>query len=354
MGPAEVSEDGTYRKRKGSEKLLYGAMLHVRASLVSKASLAIARALTIAVRYSAVRCQGFEEGATHRERPVLDYPTQQAALLPLVALAYALHFTGQRMHESYTSYLRTSDAAVLPELHAVSSGLKASITYMVADGIEVCRKMCGGHGYSHLSGLPELSHNYLAMCTLEGTREVLEPQCTRYLLRCFADTSTEPLSAEVEYLRRSQELLCFRCDIPSDRELMCTNAEQLLLTLFEARSVRALARARQAQEQANGSAAEAALEAGLEMGTASRAHSQLHMLRSFVIHMQRLEEQRIASESDVDFDGLGAAERAVLRQLLVLFALRVMQDNMNEFRDENLLSRCACKYVCRDELTPVT
>jgi len=30
-----------------------------------------------------------------------------------------------------------------------SSGLKALVTSMTAEGIESCRKACGGHGYSH-------------------------------------------------------------------------------------------------------------------------------------------------------------------------------------------------------------
>lgn len=68
-------------------------------------------------------------------------------------------------------------------LHAESSGLKALITQRVNDGIESLRKLCGGHGYSILSGLPELSANYLALATLEGTQQVLEPQTARFLLR---------------------------------------------------------------------------------------------------------------------------------------------------------------------------
>lgn len=49
----------------------------------------------------------------------------------------------------------------------------------VADGIEAARKMCGGHGYSQFSGLPDLSAGYLALATLEGTQQVLEPQTAR-------------------------------------------------------------------------------------------------------------------------------------------------------------------------------
>lgn len=42
---------------------------------------------------------------------------------------------------------------------------------MVTDGIETCRKMCGGHGYSLFSGLPELVNTYVAVNTFEGTQQ---------------------------------------------------------------------------------------------------------------------------------------------------------------------------------------
>lgn len=53
----------------------------------------------------------------------------------------------------------------------------------VADAIEAARKMCGGHGFSQFSGLPEISANYLALATLEGTQQVLEPQTARCVTR---------------------------------------------------------------------------------------------------------------------------------------------------------------------------
>lgn len=46
---------------------------------------------------------------------------------------------------------------------------QAVCTRISADGIEDCRKACGGHGYLSSSGLPELSGNFLQQCTVEGT-----------------------------------------------------------------------------------------------------------------------------------------------------------------------------------------
>jgi acyl-CoA oxidase len=61
----------------------------------------------------------------------------------------------------------------LPELHALSSGLKATCTAITADGIEAARRTCGGHGYSQLSGLPRLFASYVQNVTWEGDNNVL-------------------------------------------------------------------------------------------------------------------------------------------------------------------------------------
>lgn len=185
MGLAEVTNEGVYRKRRGGEsggeKILYGAMLDVRAGLVERGGATLARALTVAVRYSAVRKQGFapsSEGKSsssssnskQRELQVLDYPTQQHALMPLLAWAYALQITGQFMRRRYRAYLKHLDLSLLPEVHALSSGLKALTGEVVSGGVDTCRRMCGGHGYMLASGLPEVFQNYTAV-RQEGRRE---------------------------------------------------------------------------------------------------------------------------------------------------------------------------------------
>ncbi len=164
MGIVEVTREGELKKvqgkGEGAEKLLYGAMLDVRVGLVEKAAITLARAVTITTRYSAVRKQGFapqgpgakakgkDKGkkAVRFELQVLDHPTQQHALMPLLAWSYALQATGQDMRQRYNEYLKELDLTLLPEVHALSSGLKALTAEVVSAGIEKCRKLCGGHG----------------------------------------------------------------------------------------------------------------------------------------------------------------------------------------------------------------
>src|SRR4051794_12831282 len=81
---------------------------------------------------------------------------------------YIFHLLGEK-------FARVS----LLQLHIVSSGLKAYVTYEVAKGIEICRLSCGGHGYSQASGLPELYGNAVGGCTYEGDNIVMFLQVAR-------------------------------------------------------------------------------------------------------------------------------------------------------------------------------
>ncbi len=65
------------------------------------------------------------------------------------------------------------------QLHALTSGLKGVLTFGVAQGIERCRLACGGHGYSHASGIPDLYAFAVAGCTYEGENIVLLLQVAR-------------------------------------------------------------------------------------------------------------------------------------------------------------------------------
>ena len=64
----------------------------------------------------------------------------------------------------------SADFSGLAALHYASSGLKALTTELTAEGIEVCRRSCGGHGYSKASGLPTTLTDYLPSVTYEGKR----------------------------------------------------------------------------------------------------------------------------------------------------------------------------------------
>ena len=70
---------------------------------------------------------------------------------------------------------------LLADLHATSCGLKALASTTAAEGLEVCRRVCGGHGYSSFSGIGSLYADYLPTTTWEGDNYMLTQQVARYV-----------------------------------------------------------------------------------------------------------------------------------------------------------------------------
>lgn len=104
----------------------------VRSGIVLASSAALGKALTIAIRYSAQRRQFGPKGGP--ETQVLDYTSLQFRLLPLLASAYAFHFTGRHMVlllAQLLSGMSQGDLSALPVVHASSAGLKSLITGLV-------------------------------------------------------------------------------------------------------------------------------------------------------------------------------------------------------------------------------
>lgn len=183
---AQVSEDGMYSPPPPENaKASYATMVYVRATIVRDAGDFLGRAVTIATRYTAVRRQTVPTPG-ERELQVLDYDNVQHTLLPLCATAFALKFMGKKMMAMYNDFDAARDRgdfSSLPELHALSSGLKSLCTDLAASGIEASRRTCGGHGYSVLSGLPTLFASYVQNVTWEGDNNVMYLQTARYLLK---------------------------------------------------------------------------------------------------------------------------------------------------------------------------
>lgn len=80
----------------------YATMMYTRGAMIKGASGYLARAVTIAIRYSCVRFQGFANTAKGQsfkaeEKQVIDYQVQNYRLLKALALTYAIKFTGKWM-----------------------------------------------------------------------------------------------------------------------------------------------------------------------------------------------------------------------------------------------------------------
>ena len=133
------------------------------AGIVIGAGSALAKAVTVALRYSYVRFQGFTSAGGLQEAPVIKYATQQYKPVPLLATCYAFTFVGRWMAKLYMSLqsgLESNDFSLLPIVHGSTSGLKAATTALAAAGIQDARRATGGHGFSQLGGLALLQADY--------------------------------------------------------------------------------------------------------------------------------------------------------------------------------------------------
>ncbi|GAA5907562.1 hypothetical protein JCM6882_004411 [Rhodosporidiobolus microsporus] len=195
------------------DKVQYGTMVYIRANLVNDARLVLARAATVAIRYCAVRKQFADRDAPtgSAETSVLNYQLVQARIFPPLVQAIACHFTGRDMYRLYNlnqENMANGDFSLLPDLHAMSSGLKSLCTIMASNAIEECRRACGGHGFSQASGLVEAYTNYLPTVTWEGDSYMLTQQVGRYLFKTFRtlyanpNEQTSKESRAAEYIRK--------------------------------------------------------------------------------------------------------------------------------------------------------
>lgn len=134
-------------------------------------------------------------------------------------------FVGQNLWQAYSHIqqdIEEGNFDKLPELHALSSGLKALVTQECADAMDSLRRACGGHGFMCNSNLPRLWGLVTASCTYEGENTVLQLQVrfhvfrsakalslnekkylqvARFLMKCLDQDQSKPLPESVSYLR---------------------------------------------------------------------------------------------------------------------------------------------------------
>ncbi|KAL4175778.1 hypothetical protein KRP22_000737 [Phytophthora ramorum] len=186
---ATVTHEGQYVKNAGiPQEVLYFTMLQTRMVFIRSAGINLAKACTITIRYSAVRQQGYDANKpkSKEELSVLDYQTQQYRLFPLLAAAYAIVLTGNRVDDfaaALSEQTKHGDVSLLTVGHVMSCGLKVFTTDLATAGIETARRACGGHGYLLSSGLPILLGDAVQTVTTEGDNLVLSVQTARALLK---------------------------------------------------------------------------------------------------------------------------------------------------------------------------
>ncbi|ORX62201.1 acyl-CoA oxidase [Hesseltinella vesiculosa] len=228
----KVSRTGDVQEPK-LQQLTYGALLQGRVAMVVDSGNTSKKALTIAIRYAAVRRQFANSKSGGVETKLLDYPIHQRRLMPLLAQSYAMLFTGIEMSDMYNSMMSRLESAsegdkdlnevieALKETHSTSAGLKAFCTWNCLNTIEQCRQSCGGHGYSAYTGLAGMYQDFAVQCTWEGDNTILTLQAGRYLISSYREAAKgKKLAPGVGYLNNLSELIGKKCAVSSLEQIL--------------------------------------------------------------------------------------------------------------------------------------
>lgn len=148
---------------------------------VARAGLGGAKfALAIAVKHALKRRQ-FNDSIKIQEDLLIDYPSHQLRLTPLIASAYVYHITLDKMMEHYCD-------ETVPDKRKVETqvaGLKSIITWYANDAIQECREACGGKGYLIENRIADFKGDVDIFTTFEGDNTVLLQLAAKGVLSDF-------------------------------------------------------------------------------------------------------------------------------------------------------------------------
>ncbi|KAL4383379.1 hypothetical protein GQ457_15G003100 [Hibiscus cannabinus] len=177
---ADVSPDGKYLSSIKDPDQRFAAFLSpLTAGRVNIAVNAVYQSkvgLAIAIRYALTR-RAFSLKANEPEVLLLDYPSHQRRLLPLLAKIYAMSFAANYLKMLYVKRTPQSNKTI----HVVSSSFKATITWSNMQILQECREACGGQGLKTENRVGHLKAEHDVQSTFEGDNNILMQQVSKAL-----------------------------------------------------------------------------------------------------------------------------------------------------------------------------
>jgi acyl-CoA oxidase len=186
-----IDENGNYYSPidKPSKRFftMLGALVGGRVSIAAASNSASKKALNIAIEYALKRRQ-FTSTDEKTETLILDYPTHQERLFPLLAKSYALTFALEKLREKWGENYGNSDQR---EVESLAAGLKSYASWHATKTIQTCREACGGKGYLSENELGDLKADTEIFTTFEGDNTVLMQLVAKALLTDFKQDFNE-------------------------------------------------------------------------------------------------------------------------------------------------------------------
>ncbi|MBC6997153.1 acyl-CoA dehydrogenase [Cytophaga sp. FL35] len=168
----DITKDGNYKSDIKNPNKRFFTMLGTLVGgriCVARAGLGGAKySLTVAIKHALQRRQ-FNDSIKVQEDLLMDYPSHQLRLTPLVASAYVYHFALDKMMETYCDESQPDKRVVETQV----AGLKSIITWYANSTIQECREACGGKGYLLENRIADLKGDVDIFTTFEGDNTVL-------------------------------------------------------------------------------------------------------------------------------------------------------------------------------------
>jgi acyl-CoA oxidase len=268
----------------------------------------------------------------------------------LLASAYCFFFTGKKVLQRLkdVEHRLTSNGDVskveVSDIHASTSSLKSFTTSVTSDGIEECRKACGGHGFLMCSGLPELLTTYLQNPTVEGDNHMLPQQVAKVLIKLVDVVSSgKDVSAYdncdsillIPSIRAFLDGRKEKCPVTSAKDFMNL---QILLKVFGHRSARLLVEISHQLQRAivcGKSISEAWNEALIQMSRMSRAYSLFVLLSNVIDGISQEAKHGLLEEDEIK----------VLQELARLFAHYWMEKEIGDFLEDGYMTAQMASWI---------
>jgi acyl-CoA oxidase len=175
---------------------MLGALVGGRICVGMAGNSAAKTALTIAIKYGLKRRQ-FAPKDGEPETILMDYPTHQHRLIPLLVKSYALHFALSNLGEQYA----VATEEEMRKIETKAAGLKSMATWHGTNAVQICREACGGKGYLSENRFADIKADSDIFTTFEGDNTVLMQLVAKGLLTEFKQSfHDEGVLAVMRYL----------------------------------------------------------------------------------------------------------------------------------------------------------
>ncbi|MBX2871196.1 MAG: acyl-CoA dehydrogenase family protein [Saprospiraceae bacterium] len=338
----DIDEEGQYQSPIQSASRRFFTMLGTLVGgrvCVPRAGLSATKsALTIAIRY-ALRRRQFGANITEPETILLDYPSHQRRLMPLLAKTYALHFGLEYLTQRFSQH----EGEDMREIETLAAGLKAYSTWFTTATIQECREACGGKGYLAENRFAALKADTEIFTTFEGDNTVLMQLVAKGVLTSFKNQFHEEgtwgllrfLGGRIGTAITELNPIIIRNTDP--QHLLSDDFQLSAFRYRESNLLYSLSQRMRSMIKSGQSAYQAAL------------HCQQHMIELAEAFVERIVLEQFVEALDSE---KGKSTYPALQQLCQLYALHTMEQHSGWYLEKEYISGAKSKAIRRlvDEL----